>query len=252
MRLLSKVCLITGAGQGIGRSTALAFAREGAKVVVNDLSMAAIESTASEISKLDTETLSIAANVSQSDQVRDMFEKTISQFGRIDVLVNNAGVQTETPFLELTEQEWETVTNTNLKGAFLCSQSAAREMARQGQGKIINVSSIHQLLPRRNIAHYAASKAGLNMLTKVMALELASYGIISVCVAPGATATPMNDAELSSSSKLAELQERIPMARVAAPNEIARCIVFLASDEATYITGSTLYVDGGMNLGRLD
>ncbi|MDY6834324.1 MAG: glucose 1-dehydrogenase [Chloroflexota bacterium] len=252
MHLKGKVCLITGAGSGIGKATASAFAAAGASVIVNDVSLAVAQSVVPEIAPMDGEVLPIEADVSQSIQVQDMFQKILSHFGSIDVLVNNAGVQTETPFLELTEQEWDTITGINLKGAFLCSQSAARVMAKRGHGKIINISSIHQQLPRRNIAHYAASKAGLNMLTKVIALELADCGVTAVCVAPGATATPMNQAELSCQHKLAELSSRIPMARVADPEEIARCIVFLASDVASYITGSTLYVDGGMNLGRLD
>jgi glucose 1-dehydrogenase len=254
MRLQAKVSLITGAGQGIGKAIALAFAREGSRVVVNDINLETARDTAQEIKDMKLEkvkALPIRADISKKDEVSSMLQEILRNFGRIDILVNNAGVQTETPFLDLSEQEWDRIMAVNLKGAFLCSQLAAREMVKQKTGKIINISSVHQFLPRSNIAHYAASKGGMMMLTKVMAIELAEYKINVNCIAPGAVATAMNEAVLSSPPSLAELNSHIPWGRMAEPEEIAQCAVYLASDDANYITGSTIYIDGGLTLGQL-
>ena len=250
MRLKDKVCIITGAGRGIGKAIALAFAEESAIVIVSDIDIEAANATTSEITAIGGSARSSKTDVSQKTAVEDLIRGVEREFGCIDVLVNNAGIQTETPFLNLSEREWDQVIAVNLKGTFLCSQLVARTMAKHGRGKIINISSIHQSIPRRNVAHYAASKAGVEMLTKVMALELAQYRINVTCIAPGATATPMNSSILASSSKLAETEEKIPLGRLAQPGEIAKCAVFLASGDADYITGSTIYVDGGMNLGQ--
>lgn len=243
--------MVTGAGQGIGRAIALAFAGEGCTVVVNDINSETAHRTAEKIIAMRGKALPIRADVSQKDDVSNMIKETIRNFGRIDILVNNAGVQTETPFLRLSEEEWDRVVNVNLKGTFLCSQLAAKEMVKQGGGKIMNISSVHQFLPRSNIAHYAASKGGIMMLTKVMALELAKYKINVVCIAPGATATPMNASVLNSPQKVAEAESQIPWKRMAEPEEIARGAVYLASDDANYVTGSTIYIDGGLSLGHL-
>jgi len=251
MRLICKVALITGAGQGIGKAIALAFAREGAIVAVSDINLETASTTVQEIVAMGEKALAVAVDVSQKDQVNGMIREVITNFGKIDVLVNNAGVQTETPFLELSEEEWDRIVDVNLKGTFICAQLAAQQMVEQGSGKIINISSIHQFIPRSNIAHYAASKGGVMMLTKVMALELASYNIKVMSIAPGATATPMNESVLSSPRKLAETQAQIPLGRIAEPDEVAQCAVYLASDDAHYITGTTIYVDGGMNLGHM-
>ena len=251
MKLAGKIGLVTGAGHGIGKAIAMTFAREGAIVIVGDIDADAIDVTVHEINMLQQKTLPAPANVSDKEQVDYMIRNIITQCGRIDILVNCAGVQTETPFLELSEEEWDRIIDINLKGTFLCGQAVAREMVCQKHGTIINISSIHQFLPRSNIAHYAASKGGVMMLTKVMALELAQYGINVSCIAPGATATPMNETILNSPQQLAELNARIPLGRVANPSEVAQCAVYLASDDGAYVTGSTIYIDGGMNLGRL-
>lgn len=251
MRLESKVSLVTGAGQGIGKAIALAFASEGSTVVVNDINLDIARATAQEIMTMGSKALAVRADVSKKDEVSSMLNLAITNFGTIDILVNNAGVQTETPFLDLSEGEWDRIIDTNLKGCFLCSQLVAREMIKQGGGKIINISSVHQFLPRSNIAHYAASKGGMMMLTKVMALELAKYKINVTCIAPGAVATAMNEAVLNSPQRLAELNSEIPWGRIAEPREIAQSAVYLASDDANYITGSTIYIDGGLTLGQL-
>lgn len=251
MKLEGKVSLVTGAGKGIGKAIAVALATEGSSVAVNDINLQTAQATGQEIIELGGRALPIRADVSQKDEVDSMVKELTKSFGRVDILVNNAGVQTETPFLDLSEQEWDRIIKVNLKGTFLCSQLIAREMAKQGGGKIINISSIHQFLPRRNIAHYAASKGGIMMLTKVMALELAKCKINVICIAPGAIATNMNEAILSSRDKLAEMESAIPWGRIAEPREVARCVVYVASDDADYITGSTIYIDGGLSLGRL-
>lgn len=251
MRLENKVSLVTGAGQGIGKAIALAFANEGSKVVVNDINLDTAQATAQEIITMGGKALAIRADVSKKDEVSSMLRELLTNFGRIDILVNNAGIQTETPFLDLSEEEWDRVIDVNLKGAFLCGQLVAREMVKHGGGKIINISSVHQFLPRSNIAHYAASKSGMMMLTKVMAIELAKYKINVTCIAPGAVATAMNEDALNSPQKLTELNSEIPWGRIAEPREIAQCAVYLASADASYITGSTIYIDGGLTLGKL-
>lgn len=250
MRLQNKVSLVTGAGQGIGKAIALAFASEGSRVVVNDINPDTAHATAQEIITMGGKSLAIRADVSKKDEVSSMLRELLTNFGRIDILVNNAGIQTETPFLDLSEEEWDRVIDVNLKGAFLCGQLVAREMVKHRGGKIINISSVHQFLPRSNIAHYAASKGGMMMLTKVMAIELAKYKINVTCIAPGAVATAMNEDVLNSPQKLTELNSEIPWGRIAEPREIAQCAVYLASDDASYITGSTIYIDGGFSLGQ--
>lgn len=244
-----QIVLVTGAGRGIGRAIALLFAREGASVIVNDINGYHAKNTADEIMLIGGDAYPVVADVSQRNQVCEMFDKAISIYKHIHILVNNVGIQTETPFLELTDQEWDSVLACNLKGTFLCSQEAARAMIRQSGGKIINISSIHESVPRRNIAHYAASKAGIMMLTKVMALELAPYKISAVCIAPGATNTAMNANIIENPHNLSKMCNSIPLSRMADPDEVAQVALFLASKNASYVTGCTYYVDGGLSLG---
>jgi NAD(P)-dependent dehydrogenase (short-subunit alcohol dehydrogenase family) len=249
--LNNQVVLVTGAGRGIGKAIAILFAREGASVIVNDINGHDVKDTADEIMHISGDAYSVVADVSQRNQVREMFDKVISIYKHINILVNSAGIQTETPFLELTDQEWDSVLACNLKGTFLCSQEAARAMIRQSGGKIINISSIHESVPRRNIAHYAASKAGVMMLTKVMAIELAPYNISAVCIAPGVTNTTMNADIIENPHKLSKVCNSIPLSRVADPDEVAQVALFLSSKNASYITGCTYYVDGGLSLGSM-
>lgn len=251
MKLQHKVTLITGAGQGIGKAIAFAFAKEGSTVAVNDIKGEMAQAVTEEIIGKGGQAIAIKGDISKREEVQNMIQKTIRTFERIDILVNNAGVQTETAFLDLSEEEWDKIINTNLKGTFLCSQLAAREMIKQQAGKIINISSVHQFMPRVNIAHYAASKGGIMMLTRVMALELAKYKINVNCIAPGATATAMNVRVLNSPEELGEMNSSIPWGRMAQPEEIAYAALYLASEDADYITGSSFYLDGGITLGSL-
>ncbi|MEW6276454.1 MAG: glucose 1-dehydrogenase [Bacillota bacterium] len=252
MKLSGKVSVVTGAGQGIGRSVALLFAREGSCVAVVDCDFEKAVRVAREIVSGGKRALSVQADVSLENEVRRMVAEVGEYFGRIDVLVNNAGIQTSKPFLELTSDEWQRVLDVNLKGAFLCSQFSAREMIKNSGGKIINISSIHQAVPRLNKAHYDASKAALWMLTRDMALELARYKINVNCVAPGAIATPMNQDLLDSPEKMARVVAGIPWGRIGTPDDVARAVLFLASEDADYITGSVIYVDGGLSLAYHD
>jgi len=249
LKLKGKVSIVTGAGQGIGKAIAITFAREGSYVVVNDIDLDKAASVAKEIEGFGGKAIAVKADVSQNEEVRDMVAETIRNFGRIEILVNNAGIQTTAPFLELSEEEWCRVIDVNLKGVFLCSQTVAREMIKQEGGKIINISSVHQSVPRYNRAHYDASKAGVAMLTKDMALELAKYNIKVNCIAPGAIATPMNEDILKSPEKMAIIKSMIPLARMGEPEEVAQLALYLASDEADYITGTIVEIDGGLSLG---
>ena len=251
MKMLNKTCIVTGAGQGIGKTTALLFAQEGAKVIVNDIVWERAVSVCNEINANKGVAKPVQADIAIRHEVEKLVRETLNNFGQIDILINNAAVQTISPFLELKEEEWRRVIDVNLTGYFLCSQLVAREMIKnpaQIKGKIINLSSIHQTLPRFNKIHYDVSKAGVMMLTKEMALELAEYHINVNGIAPGAIATPMNQDILISSERIRELSLRIPLKRIGLPEEVAKAVLFLASDDADYITGEILTVDGGKNL----
>ncbi len=250
VKLQDKISLVTGAGQGIGKAIALTFADEGSCVVVNDIDLDKATAVAKQINASGEKALPLRADVSQSKEVSGMVAEVIRSFGRIDVLVNNAGIQTASPFLDLSEEAWQRVIDVNLKGTFLCSQMVAREMVKNRKGKIINISSIHQTTPRYNKAHYDASKAGLMMLTKDMALELSTYRINVNCIAPGAIATPMNKDILDSPERMVEMNSKIPWGRMGTPEEVAQVALFLASDETGYITGASICIDGGSSLGR--
>jgi len=245
----NEVAIVTGAGRGIGKATAEELSRQGYDVVVNDIDEKVVRETAEVLEDDTTETLPVVADVSDIKEIDSMVSKVMNQFGRIDVLVNNAGIQTETPFLELTEREWDQVMNTNLKGAFFLAQRVATEMVKEGiEGSIINITSIHQDLPRTEKNHYDASKAGMWMITKDIALELADHRINVNAVAPGAFRTPMNQKLLDSEELRAEVNEKTPMDRMGDPKEVAHVVSFLSSEKAEYITGSYLRIDGGRSL----
>ena len=247
MSLNGKVALVTGASSGIGKVTAVELARQGAAVVVNYIGDAAsADAVVNEIKQNGGEAIAIEADVSNSDQVQTMIQQTVERLGKIDVLVNNAGIEKSEPFLEKSEQEFDRVIGVDLKGPFLCSQAAAREMARQGCGTIINISSVHEDLAFPGYAAYCAAKGGLRMLCRDMALELAPHHINVVNVAPGAIATPINTKTLEDPAKKAALEHEIPLGRVGQPEEVARLVAYLASDDASYITGTTVVIDGGL------
>jgi NAD(P)-dependent dehydrogenase (short-subunit alcohol dehydrogenase family) len=246
--LTNKICLITGAGQGIGRAIALEFAREGATIVVNGLTLDKAVSVVNEIKEFGGIATPFKADISKFNEVEEMVTSAINKYKKIDILVNNAGIQMESSFLDLPLADWDEIMNVNLRGSYICSQLVARNMAKRNNGKIINIASIHYTAPRLGKIHYDVSKAGIVMLTKDMALELAQYHINVNCIAPGAIATDMNEDILVSPDRLRETISRIPWGRIGKPEDVARAALFLASDNAEYITGSIFNVDGGLSL----
>lgn len=249
-RLEGRRALVTGANSGIGRGIALRLAHEGASVIVNYLTHPeAAEEVVAEIRGTGVAGLAIRADVSDEGEVEEMFGQADTALGGLDILVNNAGVEMHRPFLEMPLKDWRKVIEVDLTGPFLCAQRAARLMVRAGAGgSIVNITSVHQRIPWGGYAHYCAAKAGLDMLTKTIALELATERVRINSVAPGAIATPINRDVWSDPEMMRDLMNKIPVGRVGEVEEIASVVAFLCSDEASYMTGSTVYVDGGMTL----
>jgi len=247
MKLKGKVAIITGAKSGIGLATAIRLADEGAKVVVADVKSAHEE--VSELVKRGAEALFVQVDVSNGEQVAALVERTLVVFSRIDVLVNNAGIELTKKITETTEAEWEHLMNVNLKGVFLCSKAAIPIMHRNGGGVIVNVASELGLVGGSEIAAYSASKGGVVQLTKAMAIDHADEGIRVNCVAPGPVSTPLLEAIIENLSKPEKERQSIVsktlLKRLARPEEIANVIAFMASDESSYMTGSVVVVDGG-------
>jgi glucose 1-dehydrogenase len=247
MTLDGKVVLVTGAATGIGKAIAVECGRQGGKVAVNHL--AGQEEVASRVVKEIGEgrAISVAADVSKSGDVKRMVQEVLERLGSLTVLVNNAGVEESEPFLEKTEEEWDKVISIDLKGPFLCAQAAAQQMVRKGiHGTIINISSVHEELAFPGYVSYCAAKGGLKMMCRDMALELAPHRINVINVAPGAVATPINRRTLEDPQKKAKLISEIPLGRIASPEEIGQLVAFLASDAAAYMTGTTVFIDGGL------
>ena len=244
--LNGKVAIVTGAGSGIGHAIGERFGREGAAVGVNYFGYECqAEELADSISRTARKSIAVKADVSDPDQVQHMVERVLKELGRIDVLVCNAGVESSAPFLEITEQSWDKMLNVDLKGAFLCAQACGRAMKEQG-GSIINISSIHEDHTFPGFTPYCAAKGGMRMMMRNAALELSQYRIRGNNIAPGAIATPINDATLHDPKKMAELHRIIPLGEMGKPEDVAEVALFLASDRSRYVTGSTYYVDGGM------
>jgi len=243
MQLKGRVAIITGAGRGIGRETALLFSREGAKIVVCDV-LDEGEQVAEEISQNGGEATFVETDVTGREQVRRMVDTVIERFGQIDILINNAGVLRDAQLLKLTEADWDLVINVNLKGVFNVTQAVAPVMIAQGKGKIINVASVVALYGNFGQTNYVASKAGVIGMTKVWARELGRKGINVNAVAPGFIKTEMT-ADVPEEI-LEMMREQTPLRRLGTPRDIANAYLFLASDEAAYINGAVLSVDGGL------
>lgn len=255
--LRQQKALVTGANSGIGEACALALGAAGADVVVNYVSHPEeAERVVGLIRNSGSEAIAIRADVSREDEVQAMFAEMIKEFGTIDILINNAGLQQDAPFQDMTLQQWQTVIGVNLTGQFLCAREATREFLRRGvvpavsraAGKIICMSSVHEVIPWGGHVNYASSKGGVMQLMKSMAQELAPKKIRVNSVAPGAIQTPINRSAWDTPEALGKLLTLIPDQRIGEPDDIANTVVWLASDKSDYITGTTIFVDGGMTL----
>jgi len=252
-KLEGKSVLITGASSGIGRAIATRFAAEGANVAINYRSGAEQAETTRALAKAARTSggreIVVQADVSNEEQVQRLFAETIAAFGRLDVLVNNAGIQKACPSHEIEAADFDHVISVNLRGPFLCSREALRHfLSREGGGVILNNSSVHQIIPKPKYLPYSVSKGGLENLTMTLALEYADRGIRVNAVGPGAVVTPINKAWTDDPKARGQVESHIPMSRPADAGEIAAAFAFLASDEASYITGQTLFACGGMTL----
>jgi glucose 1-dehydrogenase len=250
MQLDQKVAIVTGADSGIGRAIALQFASEGATVVVNYAhAQDKAEEVRQQIEKNNGKALVIQADVSQYQQALGLIQQAVEHFNRLDIMVNNAGMEIHSPFLDVTEEQFDRVISVDLKGAFFCAQAAAREMVkRKIQGRIINISSVHEDLAMPQNVPYCCAKGGIRMLTRTICLELAPYNITVNNIAPGAIDTPIDADVKADPEKMAALLKEIPLHRMGQPDEIAKLALYLASDAAAYVTGSTFVIDGGLTV----
>jgi glucose 1-dehydrogenase len=255
--LAGQTALVTGAGTGIGREIALALAEYGANVVVNYVSGAdGAQAVAAQAASFGVEAIAIRADVSDEAAVEQMVAQVLERFGTLDILVNNAGLQQDAPFEQMTLAQWNRVIGVNLTGQFLCARAAIREFKRRGvrpdvscaAGKIICISSVHEVIPWAGHVNYAASKGGVMLMMKSIAQEVAPFRIRVNSIAPGAIQTPINTAAWDTPEAYHELLKLIPYKRIGEPAEIGRTAAWLASDYADYITGQSLFVDGGMTL----
>lgn len=242
MILQDKVAIVTGAGQGIGRGIAIAMVKEGCQVAVSDVNYDNCLKVVSEIEALGGKAVAIKCDVSKKSDVDNLIAGAVEKFGHLDIMVNNAGIYPFVPFLDMTEENWDKVININLKSMFLCSQAAAKQML--SGGKIVNISSIAGFVGFSGLAHYCASKGGVNGMIRPLAMELAAKKINVNNVAPGAIETPGATGGSSEEVKKQTITA-IPWGRMGQPEDIANAVIFLASDKADYITGQTLVVDGG-------
>jgi len=247
MRFTGDVVIVTGAARGIGKAIAEGFGREGAYVVVVDIRQEQGEETAERVCTLGGKGIFIKADVSNQKEVLAMVEQTKNTFGKINILVNDAGICPFEDFLNISEDLWDRVLAVNLKGYFLCSQAVAKAMIAQGiQGRLIHVSSISSMVGGALQAHYCSSKAGINQLSACMAIALGDYGITSNCVLPGPILTDINKADLSNPEKIAYFKKRTPIKGIGAPEDVVGAVLFFASEAASYCSGANLVVDGGI------
>jgi NAD(P)-dependent dehydrogenase (short-subunit alcohol dehydrogenase family) len=247
-RLSDQVAIVTGAGKGIGKSIALGLANEGAHICIATMTLERANETKIDVEKLNRKAIAVAIDVSKQKDVQLMVEKTLKVFGKIDILVNNAGIARYTPFLKYTADDWNRTIDVNLNGYFYCAQAVAEHMVSRKKGKIINISSVAGQIALPNSVAYSASKGGIDSFTRVLALELAPYGICVNAIAPGPIMTPM--AIASKEDKIAR-EAMIPMGRYGIPEDIVGPTIFLASSDSNFVTGQILYVDGGFLISGL-
>jgi glucose 1-dehydrogenase len=248
MSLKNKVAIVTGGNSGIGQAIVLALAQQGASIVIDYVvNPAATEALEQQIAKLGDQSIGVDADVSQIADLQKLVDAAVSKFGRVDIMVNNAGVETRTSVLDTTEAQYERVMSINLKSAFFGTQIAAKQTIKQGGGgRIINITSVHEDWPMPNNTAYCLSKGGMRMLTRTAGVELAPHNILIVGVGPGAVATPINLSTMDDPAKLAKLNAAIPLGRMARPEEIASVVAFLAGDGASYLAATTIFADGGL------
>jgi glucose 1-dehydrogenase len=247
MSLKDKVAIVTGGNSGIGQAIVLEFARLGANVVIDYVfHPEATEALERQIGQLGDQAIGVKADVSDIGQLQMLIDQAVSRFGRVDIMVNNAGVETRTSVLDTTPDQYDRVMAINLKSAFFGTQIAAKQMIKQGGGRIINISSVHEDWPMPGNTPYCLSKGGMRMLTRTAGVELAPHDILVVGVAPGAVATPINTATLGDPQQLARLNAAIPLRRMARPEEIAAVVGFVAGAGASYLTATTIFADGGI------
>ena len=250
MDLSERVAIVTGGGRGIGRAIALRLAEAGATVAINDVGDSApADSVAEEIRKIGRESLVVLADISQSAEVTGLVDSVMEKYGRVDILVNNAGITRDQLIMRMSDDEWDKVLGINLKGVFLCSKAVMRPMMKQRWGRIISISSIVGLIGNAGQANYASAKAGIIGLTKTIAKEVASRGITANAIAPGFIDTSMT--QQLPEDRRQELMNQVPLGFLGTPRDVAEVVAFLASEEARYITGQVVTIDGGISLGKL-
>jgi NAD(P)-dependent dehydrogenase (short-subunit alcohol dehydrogenase family) len=249
VKLDNRVALVTGAGSGIGRAIAFTFANEGAKVVVNDMNVRGGNETVELIRGVGKQAMFSEADVSRHDDVKNMMDKALKQYGRLDVLCNNAGIYWEKAFTDMTENDWDRMIDTNLKGAFLCSKYAVAQMLKQGGGAIVNIGSELGIFGAPGASAYCASKGGLTLVTKALAREYGPSGIRVNCLSPRSIATPILTGYIANSKNPEGLRkiliEAIPLRRFGQPEDVAKAALFLASDDSSFINGAVILIDGG-------
>jgi len=248
MSLKNKVAIVTGGNSGIGQAIVLELARLGASIVIDYVAdPEATEALERQICKLGDQSIGVEADVSKLADLEKLVDAAVNSFGRLDIMVNNAGVETRTSVLDTTEDQYDKVLAINLKSAFFGTQLAAKQMIKQGGGgRIINISSVHEDWPMPGNTPYCLSKGAVRMLTRTAGVELGGHNILVVGVGPGAVATPINLSTMGDPAKLAQLNAAIPLGRMARPEEIATVVAFLAGDGATYLTATTIFADGGI------
>lgn len=248
MTLKDKVAIVTGGNSGIGKAIAVGLAKAGASIVIDYIAdPAATEALEREIASFGDQAIGVDADVSKIEDLQGLVDAAVAKFGRLDIMVNNAGVETRTSVLETTEAQYDKVLTINLKSAFFGVQLAAKQMIKQGGGgRIVNITSVHEDWPMPGNTAYCLAKGGMRMLTRTAGVELAPHGVLVVGVGPGAVATPINLTTMKDPAMLAKLDAAIPLGRMARPEEIANVVVFLAGDGASYLTATTIFADGGI------